>query len=101
MNPKKNKAYTAYMMRAFEKYRAGGPRQIMIDVELGEVRKYEKSYKYCTEKHIKKAEQDKVVKKEDGTSAINIDSIRGGYKTISQMLSENEAEPTIIGMKEL
>ena len=101
MNPKKNKAYTAYMIKALEKYRAGAPKQIMVDVELDEVRNYEKSYKYCSEKYIVETEKEKIIKKDDGRSAINIDSIRGGYKTISQMLSENSAGPEILGIKEV
>lgn len=101
MNPKKNKAYTAYMIKALEKYRAGAPKQIMVDVELGEVRDYEKSYKYCSEKYIVETEKEKVIKKDDGRSAISIDSIKGGYKTISQMLLENSTGPEIIGIKEV
>lgn len=101
MNPKKNKAYTAYMNRAIEKYRAGSPRQLLIDIELGEVREYEKSYKYCNEKYAVKEEDAKVIKKDDGRSVINIDTIHGGYKTISQMLAENKAAPTISGIREV
>lgn len=101
MNPKKNKAYTAYMNRALEKYRAGSPRELLVDVELDEVRDYEKSYKYCKEQYVTKAEDSSVIKKEDGRSAINIDTVRGGYKTISQMLAEGNTGPTIIGLREV
>lgn len=101
MNPKKNKAYTAYMNRALEKYRAGSPRELLVDVELDEVRDYEKSYKYCKEQYVTKAEDSSIIKKEDGRSAINIDTVRGGYKTISQMLAEGNTGPTIIGLREV
>lgn len=101
MNPKKNKAYTAYMNRALEKYRAGSPRELLVDVELDEVRDYEKSYKYCKEQYVTKAEDSSVIKKEDGRSVINIDIVRGGYKTISQMLAEGNTGPTIIGLREV
>ena len=101
MNPKKNKAYTAYMNRALEKYRVGSPRELLVDVELDEVRDYEKSYKYCKEQYVTKAEDSSVIKKEDGRSVINIDIVRGGYKTISQMLAEGNTGPTIIGLREV
>ena len=101
MNPKKNKAYTAYMNRAIEKYRAGSPRQLLVDIELDEVREYEKSYKYCNEKYAVKTEEAKVIKKDDGRSVVNIDTIRGGYKTISQILAENNKGPSIVGLREV
>jgi hypothetical protein len=101
MNPKKNKAYTDYMNKAVEKYRAGGPRQIMVDIELDEVREYEKSYKYCNEKNVVVTENKKVTQQDDGRNAINIETIQGGYKTISQMLKEFDNGPTVTGIKEL
>lgn len=46
---KKSKEYKPYMKKAIEKYRVGGTKEINMGVGLGEVRRYEKSYKYCNE----------------------------------------------------
>lgn len=46
-NPKKNKTYIPYMLKAWENYRRGQSKEIMINVGLCETRKLEKSHKFC------------------------------------------------------
>lgn len=102
LDPKKNKAYTSYMNRAVEKYRAGAPRQIMVDIELGEVRQYEKSYKYCSEKYISEnIIESSTTVSDEGKRKVDIENVRGGYKTISQMLNISNSAPRISGIREL
>ena len=64
-NPKKNKAYTNYMNKAVEKYRAGAPKEILISIGLCEVRDYEKSYKFCKEDKVVNDNPPVVDKTED------------------------------------
>lgn len=100
-NPRKNKQYIDYMNYAVANYRAGAPKEIVLGIGLCEVREYEKSYKYCSERYIVEAETPKTVKKTDGRRLINIDSIQGEYKTVSQILNEESQMPEILGMKEI
>lgn len=98
-NPKKNKDYTSYMQKAVEKYRAGAPREITLGLGLCDVREYEKSYKYCTEKYLDKSESEtpvKVVK--TSKNAINISGIK--YQTVDELVDKQSTMPTIIGMEE-
>lgn len=100
-NPKKNKNYTDYMNKAVANYRAGAPKEIVLGMGLCDVREYEKSYKYCNEKYIKEAETPKTVKNAEGKRVINIEATGGQYKTVSDMLKEDNKMPEVIGMTEI
>lgn len=95
-NPKKNKNYTAYMNKAVEQYRAGGPKEIVLSIGLCEVRDYEKSYKYCKEDKVLKEDKPVVVKNSSGGNAISIDTSKLQYKTITQLENENINKPEIV-----
>lgn len=49
LNPLKNKNYSDWMKRAYSPYRPGEKKELFIDVDLGEYRDSEKSYKFCRE----------------------------------------------------
>lgn len=100
-NPKKNKRYTDYMNKAVASYRAGAPKEIILGMGLCEVREYEKSYKYCNEKYIKEAETPKTIKNAEGKRVINIEATGEQYKTVSDMLKEDNKMPEVIGMTEI
>ena len=99
-NPKKNKYYTAYMNRAVEQYKAGGPREILLSVGLCSVLEYEKSYKFCKEdKVINEAEPSiGVSNTKEGGLAIDLSASNIQYKTISQITAEAESmnKPEIV-----
>lgn len=99
-NPKKNKAYTAYMNRAVEQYRAGAPKEIMLSIGLCEVRKYEKSYKYCKEEKVINDAEPVIKKTDDGKNVINLEVSNIKYKTISEIENENINKPDIVGLEE-
>lgn len=95
-DPKKNKKYTEFMRKATEAYRSGAPKEIVIGVGLCEVRKYEKSYKFCRD--------DKVVnnytpKKNSNTK--NTIVLPEGYKSAIDILNESQNKVEIVGMTEL
>lgn len=100
-NPKKNKAYTEYMNRANEQYRAGAAKEITMSVGLCEVRDYEKSYKFCKEE---KVINDVKTIKNSGTGnnkVIDLESANISYNTISELEKNNPNKPLIIGEMEL
>lgn len=97
-NPKKNKNYTEYMERAVKMYRQNAPKEILVTVGLCEVIKYEKSYKFCKEEFIE--EEEEIVQKQDnGSYALDISKLK--YKSVGQMLDEEDAAPSISGIKEI
>lgn len=95
-NPKKNKAYKDYMVKAVSRYRAGGPREIVLGIGLCDVLKYEKSYKYCKEEYIKEEKKEVKTIKSNGKNLIDISQVEGGYKTASAIVSEDISMPEII-----
>lgn len=97
-NPKKNKAYTAFMDRAVAPYRAGAPKEINLSVGLCEVRDYEKSYKYCREDKIINDKETVVKTEETGKRVINLEASNMVYRTISEIEASNINKPEIIGM---
>lgn len=97
MNHKKNSQYTKYMDRAVQQYRAGAPREITLGIGLCEVRKAEKSYKYCQEARV--SNDYRPAKTSNGQSAYKLDI--GEYKSIDQILKEDPAKPEISGIKQV
>ena len=51
-NHNKNKNYTKYMDSVVSDYRVGGSKEIILNVGIADVCKYEKSYKYCKEEFV-------------------------------------------------
>ena len=100
-NPNKNKAYTEYMNRALYNYRSGSPKEILLGIGLCETRQYEKSYKYCTERYVTETAPAETKVNNDGKRVIDIAGISTGYKTVTDMLNEENKMPTVIGMKEI
>lgn len=97
-NPKKNKAYTEYMNKAVEPYRAGAPKEINLSVGLCEVREYEKSYKYCKEDKVINDKPPVVKTEETGKRVINLEASNIKYQTISEIEASNINKPEIVGM---
>lgn len=97
-NPKKNKAYTEYMNRAVEQYRAGAPKEINMSVGLCEVRDYEKSYKFCREDKIINDKPPVVETSNTGKKVINLEASNMQYKTISEIEASNINRPEIVGI---
>ena len=99
-DPKKNKAYTGYMNKAVEPYRAGGTMEITLGVGLCRPRDHEKSYKYCNEKEVVNDVKSVVVEKsENGTkNVIDLSATNMAYKTISEIEKDNINKPEIVGM---
>lgn len=97
-NPKKNKAYTEYMNRAVEQYRAGAPKEITLSIGLLEVRDYEKSYKFCKEDKVINDAQPIIKNSETGAKVIDLESSNIQYQTISQIEANNPNRPEIVGM---
>ena len=97
-NPKKNKAYTAYMNRAVEQYRAGAPKEITLSIGLLDVRDYEKSYKFCREDKVINDAQPIIKDSDTGVKVIDLDSSNMKYSTISQLEAANPNKPEIVGM---
>lgn len=99
-NPKKNKSYTDYMNRAVANYRVGSPKEIVVSIGLCEVRDYEKSYKYCSERYV---EESPITSNKTNESGKRVIAIGGAskYKTISEMLAENDSMPIVEGMTEI
>lgn len=79
----KNQFY-GEMTKAVSKYRCGGPNEIRLSVGLARARDYEKSYKYCSEKYIEKAES--LIVKDDGVNKLSC----AGEK-ITDILNDEEA----------
>lgn len=100
-DPKKNKQYTPYMNKALSNYRCGSSKEILLDVGLAEVRQYEKSYKYCTERYVTESPNTKTQVNSNGKRVIDINSVQTGYKTVSDILKEESNMPTVDGMKEI
>lgn len=97
-NPKKNKAYTEFMNRAVEPYRAGAPKEITLSIGLCEVRDYEKSYKFCKEENVVNDAKSIIKDSETGKKVIDLASSNLTYNTISQLEAKNPNKPEIIGM---
>ena len=98
-NPRKNKAYTDYMNKAVEKYRAGAPCEITLGIGLCDVRDYEKSYKFCKEEKVINNDSSKAIQSNaNGANAINLESLNIKYKTITEINQEDPGVPTVIGM---
>lgn len=98
-NPKKNKAYTEYMNKAVEKYRAGGPKEIRLSIGLCEVRDYEKSYKFCKEENVIN-DVVPVAVKENGKRVIDLESSGMTYNTITAEIKNSPITVEIDGMQE-
>ena len=97
-NPKKNKAYTEFMNRAVEPYRAGAPKEITLSIGLCEVRDYEKSYKFCKEENVVNDAKSIIKDSTTGKKVIDLASSNLTYNTISQLEAKNPNKPEIIGM---
>lgn len=97
-NPKKNKAYVDYMRRATELYRSGAPKEIVIGVGLCEVRKYEKSYKFCKDE---KVVNNYIPARRKTNNTTNKIALNDGYKSAIDILNESQNSVEIVGMKEL
>ena len=96
-NPKKNKAYTGYMNKAVQAYRAGGHREITLSIGLCEARHAEKSYKFCKEEKV--INDIKPIKKTDnGKRVLDLDMCNITLKTVSELEKENSNMPDIIGI---
>lgn len=100
-NPRKNKEYTKLMMRAFEQFRDGGPREIVIGVGLCEPRQYEKSYKYCSRRYINDTGNKTEVKIENGVKKHVINTSGMELKSVGEVLKEYDIAPKIEGIREL
>lgn len=98
MNPKKNKAYTAYMERAVKPYRAGSFKEIVIGIGLCEPRKAEKSYKYCKEEYVVES-RVKEDSNNDEAEVYQIDP--NNYRTIIDDIEEDKSIPVISGINEV
>lgn len=99
-NPKKNKGYAAIMERAVEAYRVTGPKEITLGIGLGNVRKYERSYKFCAEKYVEEEKPTNYVVKVDGTNRVSINKeAETEYSSIDEYLREDLSEPEIKGIK--
>ena len=97
-DPSKNKFYTSYMERAVEKYCAGAPKEITLGIGLCDVRKYEKSYKFCREDKVVNDNTSPVIATSSGKNVLDLKSSNISYKTISELEKENPNKPEIIGM---
>ena len=97
-NPRKNKAYTDYMKKATEMYRSGAPKEIIIGVGLCEVRKYEKSYKFCKDELVT---NNYDAEKNKGKASRNTIVIPKNFKSALDIINESESRVEIAGMKEL
>lgn len=96
-NPKKNKAYTEYMNRAVEPYKAGSPKEITLTIGLCEVRDYEKSYKFCKEDKV--INDANPIKKDDtGKRVIDLGSSNIKVQTLAELQKQNINRPDILGM---
>jgi len=100
-DPTKNKAYTEYMNRALANYRSGAPKEILLGIGLCDTRDYEKSYKYCTERYVNDTAPKENKVNNDGKRVIDISKITTGYKTVTDIMNEQNTMPTIVGMKEI
>lgn len=100
-DPRKNKAYTAYMNRAVEMYRVGAPKEIVLGIGLCDVRDYEKSYKFCKEDKVINDKPAAVVKNESsGKRVINLDQTSFTFQTINEIEAQNPNKPEIVGFEE-
>ena len=99
-NPKKNKAYTAWMNKAVSAYRVGAPKEITLAIGLLDVRDYEKSYKYCYDEYVVNNEESSGVIKDKSTGKrlINLTATNTQYSTITEIENSNSAKPEIEGM---
>ena len=97
-NPSKNKAYTAYMNKAVEKYRAGAPKEITLNVGLCDVRDYEKSYKYCKEELVVNDNPPAVEKDESGVHVIDLDASNIKYSNIMDQIKNSPSAVEIVGI---
>lgn len=92
--PKKSKAYLPYMEKAVKPYRTGSYKEIVIGVGLCEVRSSEKAYKYCKEDFAVNEYTSSDNSKQVGGYKIDI----GEYKSAMDIVSEDKAVPSIIGL---
>lgn len=99
-NSKKNKAYTEYMNKAVEKYRAGAPKEIQLSIGLCEVREYEKSYKFCREDKVIQDSTPVVEKTPTGKRVIDLASANISYSTITDAIKNSPMSVEITGMVE-
>ncbi|MBO5389805.1 MAG: hypothetical protein J6A59_17055 [Lachnospiraceae bacterium] len=97
-NPKKNKAYTSYMNKAVEPYRAGSAKEITLSIGLCDVRDYEKSYIFCREDKVINEVKPIVKEANTGRRLLDLDSLNIEYSTISELEKKNINKPEIIGM---
>lgn len=100
-NPRKNKAYTGFMNRAVEQYRAGAPKEITISIGLCEVRDYEKSYKFCKEEKVINNVEPVIKSADNGTHVIDLESSNIEYKTIAEIEQSNPNMPELVDMTTL
>jgi hypothetical protein len=75
LNPKKNRAYTAFMNRAVEKYRVGAVNELEIGVGVLEAVSYEKAHKYCKREFLAENNVSKV-RKQDTHNAIDMSNVK-------------------------
>lgn len=93
-NPRKNKEYERWMVKAYKNFRAGEVKELKIEIGLADVVKYEKSYKFCKEEFISNS-----IPEEDTTSESTIFKIEvKGARGINDILQE--IEPEIEGIEE-
>lgn len=98
-DPKKNKAYTQYMNKAVENYRAGAPKEITLSIGLCEVRDYEKSYKFCREDKVVNDTVSVVKDTITGQRAIDLASSKLEYSTVLDIEKNNMAKPEVFGLE--
>jgi len=88
------------MYRAVDKFRKGSEKELYVDVGLCDVRDYEKSYKYCNDRHLNESAPTENRINEQGKRVIEL---TGGFKRVTDMIAEEDAAyaPLIIGMEEV
>ena len=89
-NPKKNKNYEGYMLKATENYRSGGPKEITLGVGLCNVRNNERAYYYCCESKVAPGYALK-----DSKTESKIQVTKKNSKSVYDILDENEDEPEV------
>lgn len=87
----KNKVYKPYMDRAVKMYMSGAPKELMVGVGLCEVRKSEKSYKFCVESKV--VNKDEYTHKDTNTGVVEI-------KNALDIINADLSVPEISNIKE-
>lgn len=85
-DPKRNKKYAPYMLRAWHNYRRGQQKEIYINIGLCEVRKLEKSHKFCKVELIRNKLPEKP---KDTTNQVYKLDVQQKGKTIQEIIEKD------------